>query len=50
MNIYDVIKKRYLNGEMSEWGVRRCAREGMITMAEAEMIISLKPQEEENKE
>jgi len=32
---------------MSERGVRRCAKDGFITVAEAELIISLKPQEEE---
>jgi len=47
INIYELIRKRYLSGEMSERGVRRCAKDGFITVAEAELIISLKPQEEE---
>lgn len=50
MNIYDVIKKKYLSGEMSEWDVRRCAKGGMITAVEAETIIGLKPRENNNEE
>lgn len=47
MNVYGLIKKRYLNGEMSESDVRRCAKEGILSTAEAELILSLKPEEDE---
>ena len=42
MNMYEMIKKRFLNGEITADDVVRCAREGILTFVEAGQIITLK--------
>ena len=41
MNMYEMIKRRFLNGEMSSEEVVQCARSGILSFAEAGKIITL---------
>ena len=42
MNIYDLIKMRYLSDEITEDDIERYVRERMLSQEEAELILNLK--------
>lgn len=47
MNMYEMIRKSFLAGEMSADEVVKCARSGILSFAEAGQIITLKRKKDE---
>jgi hypothetical protein len=41
MNMYEVIRRRFLNAEMTPDDVMRCAQEKILSFTEAKQIIEL---------
>ena len=47
MNMYNMIRQRFLDGDMTSEEVVQCARSGILSFKEAGQIISLKREKNE---